>query len=122
MLIQITIDTAQPSPTEQRVLDALSDRVASSTITVVHPSSSTSVGSVVAGPLSSTSGGTITVTEPEPVEDAAPTLDDAVARATTMVSAGKTAEVKAALATAGAKRVSELKPANIQTFLDALDG
>lgn len=67
------------------------------------------------------------VREPEqPEEDIvgtdAPTLEDAVARATVLVSEGKAASVKAALATAGAKRVSELsKPAAIKAFLDALD-
>jgi hypothetical protein len=49
------------------------------------------------------------------------TLDDAVARATALVAAGKTSVVKAALAVAGAKRVSELKGATISTFLEALD-
>lgn len=50
------------------------------------------------------------------------TLEDAVARATALVSSGKTADVKAALAVVGAKRVSELSGAKIQGFLDALDG
>lgn len=62
--------------------------------------------------------------EQEPEEDLlgtdAPTLEDAVKRATELVAEGKAAEVKAALATAGAKRVSELSGAKIQTFLDAL--
>lgn len=50
------------------------------------------------------------------------TLEDAVSRATALVAAGKTAQVKAALATAGVKRVSELSGAKIATFLTALDG
>lgn len=63
--------------------------------------------------------------EPEPEEDLlgtddGPTLEDAVKRATELVAGGKAAEVKAALAAAGVKRVSELSGAKISTFLDAL--
>lgn len=66
--------------------------------------------------------------EPEaaPEEDlvAAPaqeyTMDDAVTRATELVNASRAAEVKAALAVAGAKRVSELKGAAIATFMNEL--
>jgi hypothetical protein len=64
------------------------------------------------------------VPDPEPEEDlvgGGATLEDAVAKATELVAAGKTAAVKAALAAAGAKRVSELSGAKIQVFLDALD-
>lgn len=50
----------------------------------------------------------------------APTLEDAVAKATELVSTGKSAVVKAALAEAKAKRVNELKGDQIQKFLDAL--
>lgn len=61
---------------------------------------------------------------PEPEEDLlgteGPTLEDAVKRATELVAAGKAAAVKAALAGAGVKRVSELSGAKIATFLDAL--
>lgn len=49
------------------------------------------------------------------------TLEDAVAAATQRVSAGKATEVKAALASVGAKRVSELKGASITTFMQALN-
>jgi Ribosome-associated chaperone zuotin len=52
----------------------------------------------------------------------APTLDDAVSKATKLVSEGKTAQVKAALLAAGAKRVSELKGAGISVFLNSLEG
>ena len=48
------------------------------------------------------------------------TLDDAVTLATKLVSEGKAADVKAALATAGAKRVSELKGDSISKFIKAL--
>lgn len=49
-----------------------------------------------------------------------PTMQDAVARATELISDGKTALVKGALAEAGASRVSELDDAGIATFLAAL--
>lgn len=50
------------------------------------------------------------------------TIEAAVAAATKLVSSGKPAVVKAALATAGAKKVSELKGKAIQAFLEALEG
>ena len=51
----------------------------------------------------------------------APTMSDAVAAATELVSSGNAAQVKAALAKVGdVKRVSELKDDQIKTFLDAL--
>lgn len=49
-----------------------------------------------------------------------PTLDDAVALATKLMSGGKAADVKAALGTVGAKRVSELKGSKIAAFIEAL--
>ena len=49
------------------------------------------------------------------------TMKDAVARATSLVSAGHTARVKESLAGQGVKRVSELKDdAAIAAFMDAL--
>jgi hypothetical protein len=54
-------------------------------------------------------------------EGEGPTLADAVARATDMVSNGQAAQVKAALTTVGAKRVSELEEDKIADFLAALD-
>lgn len=70
--------------------------------------------------------------EPEPVveepaeedllggEDA-PTMSQAIAAATELVSSGGAAKVKAALAEVGVKRVSEMKDADIPTFLAALN-
>lgn len=52
----------------------------------------------------------------------APTLEDAVTKATTLIGDGKAAQVKAALLAAGVKRVSELKGDGISTFLTALAG
>lgn len=54
-------------------------------------------------------------------EEATYTLEDAVSKATKLVSGGKASEVKAALAAAGAKRVSELKGDAIGTFMQALE-
>lgn len=59
--------------------------------------------------------------EASPEESSGGTLEDAVSRATALVSQGKTASVKEALAATGAKRVSELKGAMIGAFLKALD-
>lgn len=56
---------------------------------------------------------------PEPTDG--PTMTDAVARATTLVSEGGAAKVKEALATVGAKRVSEMDEKDIPAFLAALD-
>ena len=47
-------------------------------------------------------------------------VDDAVDRATALVQAGKQSAVRAALKEVGAKRVSELKPAQVGEFLAAL--
>jgi hypothetical protein len=57
----------------------------------------------------------------KPAESEGPTLEDAIARATKMVSEGQTAAVKAALSSVGAKRVSELEADKVPAFLDALD-
>lgn len=56
----------------------------------------------------------------EPAADA-PTMSDAVAAATTLVSSGGSAKVKEALASVGAKRVSEMKTEDIPAFLAALE-
>lgn len=59
------------------------------------------------------------------VDDDAPTakatLEQAVSRATALVSKGKTETVKEALAAVGAKKVSELKGTAIAAFIEALD-
>jgi len=49
-----------------------------------------------------------------------PTMADAVALATELVSTGKATKVKAALTDLGAARVSELKEKDIPTFMAAL--
>lgn len=61
---------------------------------------------------------------PEPEEDLvggdAPTMSDAVAAATVLVSSGGATKVKEALAAVNAKRVSEMKTEDIPAFLAAL--
>lgn len=69
--------------------------------------------------------------EPEPEEEEeieedlvggdAPTISDAVAAATKLVSEGKQAVVKAALTAVGAKKVSEMEADVIPSFLAALE-
>ena len=58
--------------------------------------------------------------EEAPAADGEPTLDDAIAIAAKMISDGKSAQVKAALADVGAKRVSGIDADQIGTFLAAL--
>jgi hypothetical protein len=60
------------------------------------------------------------VEEEAPAEDGGATMDDAVKLATELVSAGKAAEVKAALTDLGAKRVSELSGGAIGEFISRL--
>lgn len=57
---------------------------------------------------------------PEQVSEDSANLDDAVVKATEMLGSGKAAAVKAALKDVGAARVSQLKPSQVQPFLDAL--
>lgn len=54
-------------------------------------------------------------------EPEAPTMSDAVAAATVLVSNGGAAKVKAALAVVDVKRVSEMKAEDIPAFLAALE-
>lgn len=51
---------------------------------------------------------------------AQPTMNDAVAAATPLISGGKANEVKAVLAELGVKRVSELPEDKLQAFLDGI--
>ena len=57
--------------------------------------------------------------EDEPATDG-PSMEDAVAAATKLVSTGQAPKVKAALTAAGAKRVSELTADKIADFIAAL--
>lgn len=59
--------------------------------------------------------------DPAPPAKGEATMEAAVKAATDLVSQGKAAQVKTALAGVGAKRVSELKGKAIAEFLEALD-
>jgi hypothetical protein len=76
-------------------------------------------------PASAPSASSPSAASPEEAAEEAetgPTLQDAVAKATELVSSGGAPKVKAALSSVGAKRVSELKGASIAAFLAALEG
>lgn len=65
------------------------------------------------------------VVEPEPeVEEdligGAPTVQDAVDRATELVNSGQQAKVKAGIKAVGADRVSNIPASKVQAFLDAV--
>lgn len=49
-----------------------------------------------------------------------PSLEDAISLATKLVSEGKRPKVKEALASIGVGRVSQLKPEQVQAFIDAV--
>lgn len=77
---------------------------------------------VVAEQAVAAAAAVVAAAEEDLVGGGEPTMQDAVDKATAAISAGKQAEVKAALASVGAKRVSELHGANIAGFLTALAG
>lgn len=61
--------------------------------------------------------------EPEADEDEGPTLEQAIEKATELVSEGRAAEVKGALKELGiSKKVSELEGDEIAQFLEAVSG
>ena len=62
-----------------------------------------------------------TVVEETPATASVADRDAVVAAATKLVTAGKTAQVKTALAVFGAKRVSELEESMFDAFLTALE-
>ena len=122
--MQITIDTNEPlTETDRNILAPL----LGNTVPVEEPAPAT------AKPARTTK--TARPAKPEPeveveveVEEEEEedllggevTLQDAVDRATELVSSGKSAAVKAALAKVGAKRVSDIKPSDLKKFIDAL--
>ena len=123
MPITVTIVLTSPfTDLEQRVLHAFDNGVAPAPVAVPFnvPAAVTPPKPAAAAPKAQPKP----EPKPEPEEDLVgdvATLEDAVSRATTLVASGKTAQVKAALAAAGAKRVSELSGAKIGVFMGALD-
>lgn len=120
--MQITIDTNNISATDRSILEHILGKK-----TTVQP---------VEEPKPATSKPARKAPAPKPapveepeVEDEAEdedllgggvTLQDAIDRATELVSEGKAAQVKAALAKVGAKRVSDIKQDSLKAFVDAL--
>lgn len=120
--------------TEQRVLNALSSGVV---LGANAPTADTPKASTVAKPAAKPAvAAPKAEPTPEPVQESLPadveeedlisspstkvTLEDVTKQATELMGAGKRDVVKAALETAGVKRVSELKGAALQVFSDAL--
>lgn len=116
----ITIDTQNPlTEVERRVLSTLMDGSAD------FPTQSERQAAAKKAPAKKAAA----KAEPEPEEPdddvlGGPSEEDlmeqAVAKATELVSNDEADKVRAALKVAGAKRVSELKGDAIQTFLDEL--
>lgn len=109
--MQITLDTDQLSEKDLNVLRAL--------VGDSSPASAAQPAKKAAAPAKKAAAA------PEPEETPAetsgePTMEDAVARATELVSSGKATEVKAALDACGADRVSNLPGDKIGDFLAAL--
>ncbi len=110
----IISDTNDLTAQDLRILHAVLNGEAAAPVTWFNPS----VSAVVEDPET-----------PETPEAEAPESSDggeasrtaAVARATELVSAGDHAKVKGALASLGAKRVSEVKINDLGAFLAALD-
>jgi hypothetical protein len=126
--MQITFDTNNLSELDRNVLALVLGQPADAPATKPEKAESTAKPAPKAKPQPKAE-------EPveqaeEPVEAAAEettadapaggTMEDAVALATSLVSNGKAAQVKAALADCGAKRVSELADDKIASFIAAL--
>jgi len=104
--MQITIDTNNLSDLDLAMLAML----AAPAPAAKKPAETTPTPTVTAVPEP----------EPEDLVGGMPTMSDAVAAATVLVSNGGAAKVKEALAACGSKRVSELKTEDIPAFLAAL--
>lgn len=123
--MQITIDTNNLSDLDKAMLAFLAGEEADDT---VEPDPEpTPAPAKAAATKKAAKADEAPAPEPEPEADEdlvggdAPTMSDAVAAATTLVSEGKAATVKAALAVVGAKRVSEMEEGDIPAFLAALE-
>ena len=124
--MQITIDTNEPlTETDRAILAPLLGNI----VPVEEPAPATAkpARTTKPAPAKPAPAKPAPEPEPEPEEDededllgGEVTLQDAVDRATELVSSGKSAAVKAALAKVGAKRVSDIKPSDLKKFIDAL--
>jgi len=118
--MHISIDTAQDlSSVDKNILLALVGEVAATPAKATPAKATPAKKTAAAKPAPAP--------EPEPEEedlvggDSAYTLEDAVAKATAMVAEGKAAEVKEALNTVGAKKVSALAGDQIAAWFEALE-
>jgi DNA-binding protein YbaB len=115
--MQITIDTENLTSTDREILTLVLGEAIAAATTKPAPAAPAKKA-VAAKPAPEP--------EPEPEEEDlfggedVPTMEDAVAAATKLVSEGKAADVKKALASVGAKRVSEVTEANLAKFVKAL--
>ena len=132
MQIQITLDSNAPLTEKDRAILA---PILGNIVPVEEPAPATAKPARTAKPApAKTKPAPVEEPEVEDEETEAPveetededllggevTLQDAIDRATELVSSGKSAQVKAALAKVGAKRVSDIKPSNLKKFIDAL--
>lgn len=126
MQITITLDTESLSETDKQILSSLSGAAA-----VVGDQAS--APSAKSAPTTKAEPKATKKAEPKAVQKAEPedddddsdgddgaTLQDAIDLATKVVSEGKAKAVKAALTSAGVKRVSELKASQVAAFMAEL--
>lgn len=121
MQITITLDTDNLTPGQQVALGSL---VGVAEGTVVPDSQD----APKAAPAAKKAAAKAPAKDPEPAADepdtdedaSTPTLEDAVALATKMVSNGEAKKVKSALSDVGAKKVSEIPEGKVSEFVAAL--
>lgn len=121
MQITITLDTDNLTPGQQVALGSLVGAAEGTTVETPAPKAAPA-------PAAKKTAAKAPAKDPEPTpepaedtdEDASPTLEDAVALATKMVSNGEAKKVKAALTDVGAKKVSEIPEGKVSEFVAAL--
>lgn len=141
--MQITFDTSAISPIDQRIIALLAGSdwpaaLAAAPAVKEAPAETVAPDSAVVeqvAPVVKKAAPAKKAPKPEPAEEPAPvveeetpaeaeadapTMADAVAAATKLVSSGNAGKVKEALASVGAKRVSEVAEDKIGAFLTAL--
>jgi beta-lactamase class A len=119
MGIQITFNTSDLSPEDRAVI---AQAIGASTQASAATPSASSPSAAKAPAKKAAAKPPVPEVEDDDLVGGAPTMGDAVARATELVGAGEAARVKAALADLGVKKVSELKSdEDIAAFVAALD-
>lgn len=134
--MQITFDTENLSPLDYKVLAVLGGVAtapadeAEAAVSAPAPKKAAPAAKKAAPKAEKAAPEPETEEEPEEEPEAeadedlvggdGPTMEDAVAAATKLVSSGQAAKVKAALGEVGAKKVSEVKAEDLATFVNAL--